>query len=87
MNRLESFLDQYDGSTQKTYGYHLKLYFEVINQNPDTYISKNRNYEEDIEKFWKHQKKYTKTICSRNSRLNAVKQFLIENDVLIQKNL
>ena len=81
MNKIEKFLNQYDASTRKTYGYHLKLYFKVIKANPDTYFSRKRNYEADIDKFWKHQKQYTKSICSRNGRVNAVKQLLIENDI------
>ena len=81
MNKIQKFLNQYDTSTRKTYGYHLKLYFKVINANPDTYFSQKRNYEADIDKFWKHQKQYTKSICSRNGRVNAVKQLLIENDI------
>jgi len=80
---IEEFLSNYSSErTRHSYKFRLKEYFDYIKENPNTYIRKGRNYEKDIEKFWKvHSLRPPKT---RNQTLSAVRMFLEENDIEIK---
>lgn len=82
MNKIDEFLVMFDESTQKSYGSHLKKFFETITADPETYFEKKdkkRDYEEDVKQFWLSIKnRPPKTI---RAKLYAVKSFLREYDV------
>jgi len=82
MNAIKEFTNQYDEpGTKKSYRLRLNKFFEVMNENPKTYINKNRDYEKDIKTYWKHLKETSKSRCTRNSQINTLKQFLSYYDV------
>ena len=77
MSNIYKFIEQYDNkSTRENYFYGLNKYFDIIRVNPEVYFEDERDYAKDVEYFWKEMKKIYKSICTRNSRLNAVKSKL-----------
>jgi len=77
---IEKFLARYKSkSTQTTYGCLLRKYFSYYNVNPDQYFSDGRNYQEDVEGFFKTMENApAKTF---NVQLSVIKKFLMRNDV------
>ena len=87
MNEVRDFIKSYPTKrTQSTYETILKKYFEIIKADSDNYFKQQRNYEEDIKKFWKDWL-ITKTPCTRTSYSACVNVFLEENNVVISKKV
>ena len=77
---IEKFLARYKSkSTQTTYGCLLRRYFSFHNIDPDSYCDNGRNYQEDVERFFKTMEKApAKTF---NVTASVIKKFLMRNDV------
>jgi len=82
MNRIDEFINQFEAkATKRSYTYHLNHFFNCLDTNSESYFTSKRDYEEDIRRYWKCLKDASYSRGTRNSRLNAVKQFLLYNDV------
>jgi len=82
MNKVDEFLNQFDAdATKRAYNYHLNHFFNCIKVDPAKYFKGTRNYEDDIRDYWKSLKAKSYARMTRNCRINAVKQFLLFNDV------
>jgi integrase len=76
---IEKFLQNYPvKSTSKSYRSVLKLFFNVINKDPETYFTNKQDYEGDVQKLWRHLN--GKPPKSINLYMAAIKMFLSEND-------
>lgn len=80
MDKIEEFLLNYTAkSTVRTYRSFLKRYFNVIDADPNSYFSKDGDYQQDVKLFWRDlQSQPPKTIFSG---LSAVRVFLSENEI------
>jgi len=85
MVTIQEFLDQYDLSTHRQYQYNLKTFFDFIKIEPNRYITTKRDYEKDIENYFKYLKKTYKPLTTRNSKLNVIRVFLEENNITFTK--
>lgn len=75
---IEDFLKHYESqNTIKSYRRQIKKYFEVIDQNPNTYLDNGRDYRKDIEYYWNNHLRGMPPL-SRTQGLTAVKMFLEE---------
>jgi len=84
MNIIENFLASFEKkNTIKNYRSHLNIYFEFIGSKPDDYFNSGREYEQDFIDFAHNIR--DKSPCTRAARLNAIKQFLEENDILLSR--
>ena len=84
MNPIEQFLKNKEARTQKNYRWILNEYFREIKQDPNTYIKKNKDYRDEIKKWWeKHLDEVPKT---RHTKLAIVKSFLESNDIVYPKS-
>ena len=83
MNKLENFLNQYEATaTRNSYSISLNQFFKWIKSDPDNYLKKNPEaIKEDIKNYWIHIKKTYKPKYTRNVKLNAVRQYLIEYEI------
>lgn len=82
MNRVDEFINQFEAkATKRSYTYHLNHFFNCLNTDSESYFTSKRDYEEDIRTYWKALKTASYARGTRNSRINAVKQFLLYNDV------
>ena len=86
MNKIEEFLDGYKNKNT-IYGHkvHLNKFFKIIRQNPDTYFKKDRDYKQDVIKFWKVLMKRDTPPLSIKNAMSSVRVFLEENEVTIPK--
>ena len=77
---IEKFLARYKSkSTQTTYGCLLRRYFSFHNIDPDSYCSNGRNYQEDVERFFKTMEKVpAKTF---DVTVSTIKKFFMRNDI------
>ena len=77
---IDKFLARYKSkSTQTTYGCLLRRYFSFNNIDPDSYCSNGRNYQEDVERFFKTMEKTpAKTF---NVTVSTIKKFFMRNDI------
>jgi len=66
-------------STKLSYKSNLKIYFNVIQADPNHYFDGKRDYEGDVREFWNSL--IHKPACSRNGRMNTIKMFLEDNDI------
>jgi len=82
MNKVDEFLNQFDAdATKRAYNYHLNHFFNCLKSNSESYFTSKRDYEDDIRDYWKSLKAKSYARMTRNCRLNAVKQFLLFNDI------
>lgn len=85
MNKIEEFLEKGLYSNKNTimaYRSHLNKYFEIIQQNPNTYFNNNRDYERDIITFWKYLD--GKPPMTKRAFINTVQRFLIKNNKILR---
>ncbi|UCF13257.1 MAG: site-specific integrase [Thermoplasmatales archaeon] len=69
--------------TRINYGWILRQYFREIKQIPETYFKKKRDYQSDVDKWWRqHLDEVPKT---RNTKLAIVRGLLEDNDVVFGK--
>ena len=88
MNNVDEFLNQFDAkATRRSYNYHLKNFFTCLNTDPESYFTSKRDYEEDIRNYWKSLKTASYSRMTRNCRINAVKQYLLFNEVELSTKL
>jgi integrase len=81
MNLIDDFIKDKEYRTQKNYRWILNQFFREIKQKPDTYFKKERDFQSDIEEWWKqHIDEVPKT---RNTKLTIIKGFMEENDIPI----
>ena len=81
---MEKYVEmQKTPGTRKQYRIHLKQFFNVVEANHHSYFQKNRDYEEDVEKFARFL--VSLAPLSRKSKLSTVRGFLERNDVLFSK--
>ena len=89
MNKIEEFLiGQEAKNTVTVYKSHLKHYYTTLNldwDNPDSYFDNGRDYEEDFKDYAYKIKDFSP--CTRSARLNCVKIFLEENDIVLSKKI
>jgi integrase len=81
MDIIEEFLKNglyTNKNTIMSYRSHLRKYFNIIDQNPETYFNNGRNYEGDIIKFWEYLN--DKPPMTKKLFINTVKRFLIRNN-------
>jgi len=82
MNKLENFLNQHEEATRHSYNISLNQFFKWKNTDSDSYLKKNpETIKEDIKNYWIHLKDTYKPKYTRNAKLNAVRQFLIEYEI------
>ena len=85
MNPIDEFLKDKEKRTQINYGWILRQYFRDINQKPETYFKKKRDYQSDIDKWWRqHLDEVPKT---RHTKLAIVRGLLEDNDIIFGKKL
>lgn len=87
MGVVEDFLLNFPRkSTKYQYKSHLKLYFEFLDVDPDTYFDSDRDYKQDVTKYWQHlQKKYSPK--SIKSNLVCIKKFLEAHEIDFKKRI
>ncbi|MCK5112543.1 MAG: site-specific integrase [Thermoplasmatales archaeon] len=86
MNTIQEFVSGYEkANTKRSYEQRLKDYFQTIKTKPDHYFDGNRDYTNDLWKYW--QSLADKTSCTRNAHIVTVKLFLEENDIMIQRKV
>jgi len=84
MTPIEKFLDTYRSKrTKQTYSSHLNVYFQFLKVKPETYFTKKRDYIEDVTKWLEYNQKCAP--LTRASRMNCIRSFLEDNDVIIPK--
>jgi integrase len=82
MNTIEKFLNTFPSKgTRKAYRSYLKRFFNTIDANPETYIEEDRDYEEDVLKFWKQMHEENAAPKTIKTAKAAVKSYLMEYDV------
>ena len=82
MTKIEDFINTYEEkSTKKNYRSHLKLYYEYLKTDPETYFDTQRDYEDDVRRYHKHlkEKKYAKR--TRNTHIMLIRGYLVYYDV------
>lgn len=90
---MEKFLNQHDHATRHSYEISLKQFFQWKKADPTKYI-KNLNkmdteqkeetsqqYQKDITAWWGHIKETWTPKYTRNTKLNAIRQYLIEYEI------
>lgn len=83
MNPIDEFLKGREKRTRINYGWILRQYFREINQNPETYFKKKRDYKKDIDKWWdQHLNEVPKT---RHTKLAILRGFLDYNKIVFPK--
>ena len=83
MNSIEEFLKDKEKRTRINYGWILRQYFREIKQEPETYFKKKRDYQSDVDSWWRqHLDEVPKT---RNTKLAIVRGLLEDNDVVFGK--
>ena len=83
MNPIHRFLEDKADRTKTNYRWILNQYFHEIQQQPVTYFKTDRNYQEDVEKWWRqHLDEVPKT---RNTKLAIVKGFLEDCEIVFPK--
>jgi integrase len=83
MNPIDEFIKDKEKRTQTNYGWILRQYFREINQKPETYFKKKRDYQSDVEKWWRqHLDEVPKT---RHTKLAIVRGILEDNDIIFGK--
>ena len=84
MNKIDEFLKYKAKNTQQNYTWILKEYFREIKQKPDTYYYKDTDkVKEDILNWWPNHLNEVPT--TRNTKLNILKSYLEEYEVLFPK--
>jgi integrase len=90
MGKMEDFLSRHEAATRHSYEISLKQFFEWKHTDPDNYIKDLRKlsngkketvmeeYEKDIKAWWQYIKKTWNPKYTRNTKLNAIRQYLIE---------
>ena len=79
---IQTFLEGFEkSSTQRIYRGHLNNFFEWVGVPPTKYFNNGRDYNKDLLDFWN----YTKNLapCTRSGRITCIRQFLDENDIII----
>ena len=86
-NPVEEFLGNYTHrSTIEGYRNTITKYFKIIKKNPETYFTKNQDYEKDIRKYWKYIiEKTGYTPKTMIVALSVVRLFLEENKIMFPK--
>ena len=80
MNIIESFVNQFPSkNTRNSYRCHLKKFFNVINADTETYFKKERDYQQDVEKYWDSLK--DKAPLTKSHGLGCIKVFLEDHDI------
>lgn len=75
-NKIDDFLGLYKSkNTIQGYERQLSRFFDVIGEDPNTYIKKGRSYQQDIEKYWNSYLS-TKAPNTRNQAFCAIRMFL-----------
>jgi len=83
MNPIDEFLKDKEKRTQINYRWILRQYFREINQKPETYFKKKRDYQSDVDKWWRqHLDEVPKT---RHTKLAIVKGLLEDNNIIYPK--
>lgn len=83
MNPIDEFLKDKEKRTRINYGWILRQYFREINQNPETYFKKKRDYQTDVTNWWtNHLDEVPKT---RNTKLAIVRGLLEDNNIIYPK--
>jgi integrase len=83
MNPIDKFLKDKEKRTRINYRWILRQYFREINQKPEIYFKKKRDYESDINKWWtNHLDEVPKT---RNTKLAVVRGLFEENNIIFPK--
>ncbi|MEO5351233.1 MAG: tyrosine-type recombinase/integrase, partial [Magnetococcus sp. YQC-3] len=73
MDTIKEFLKGREKRTQHNYGWILNQYFTEIKQNPNTYLSKKRDFQQDITEWWnQHIDEVPKT---RNTKLSILHSY------------
>jgi integrase len=70
-------------STQRIYRGNLNTFFEHIHADPKTYFKEKRDYQQDLLDYWITLKDYAP--CTRSGKITTVRQFLEENDIMINR--
>lgn len=90
MPKLTEFLNQHEAATRHSYEISLKQFFEWKKADPDKYIKDIKKmtpekkeetldqYEKDITAWWQHITETWTPKYTRNAKLNAIRQYLIE---------
>jgi len=84
MTKIDEFLKYKAKNTQKNYRWIIKEYFKEMKQDPDKYYyDKTENIKQDVNNWWlNHLDEVPKT---RNTKLNIMKSFLEEYEILFPK--
>jgi len=83
MNPIDEFIKDKEKRTQINYGWILRQYFKDIDQKPETYFKKKRDYQSDVDKWWRqHLDEVPKT---RHTKLAIVRGLLEDNDIIFGK--
>ena len=82
VDKLEKFLSQHTPHTRQTYEINLKQFFTWVHCSPEDYLLKDKKeIQEDIKQYWLYIKKKYTPKYTRNSKLNSVRQYLIEYEI------
>jgi len=55
MDKVEQYLkENFKADTAGQYRSHLRLYFQFLEADPETYFDANRSYERDVKRYWQY---------------------------------
>jgi integrase len=83
MDIIDKFVNRYKKrsiNTVKNYRSQLKQYFDYLDINPNTYFNNNRDYQQDITRYWEN-KIIDRPPLVRSFILSCLKMFLMRNGV------
>lgn len=87
MTKLDEFLSRYDAKgTVQSYRTNLKTFFTYVNKTPDEYVSRKQDYENDLRHYWSWLRANMPSRCTRNSRINTIKTFLLVNNIELSQS-